>query len=231
MKVELTRTHQLSPVIRQSSVRRDWMDATYNKHVYRCLPLTEANVSGWEVLLQEDVTVIWDGGNSVPRILSGEFHDTRMLLDCNKIGMCDFHTGWIINPPEGYDIWTTASPNYFIDGAVPLTASTPFWWPDEQIFVWKLTKVGEPITFPKGSPFAFFQVVRKDVMPSVEFEVTNLWDKPQLMEDRMNYSNAKIAKMRATPWSWMNSLRSGLNEKGERIGPEFTGHPVLAEPE
>lgn len=206
------------------------MDATYNKHAYRCLPLTEANTNGWEVVLQQDLVVVWDGGNSVPRILSGDQYETRTIANCNKIGMVDFHVGWVVNPPEGYDLWTMGPPNYFIDGAVPLTANIPYWWPDEETFVWKITKVGEPVTFPKDMPFVFFQIYRKDVMPSVEFEVKHLWDMPEYCDARMAYSEAKREKIENNPWTWMNGIRTGVNEKGERIGPEFKGHPTLMEP-
>lgn len=230
MKVRIVRTHQLAPEIRQGSVRRDWMDATYNKHAYRCLPLTEANTGGWEVILQQDLVVIWDGGNSVPRIISGDVYDTRTIANCNKIGMVDFHVGWSVMPPEGYDVWLSGPPNYFVDGAVPLTANIPFWWPDEESFVWKITKVGEPVVFPKGMPFVFFQIYDRSTMPGIEFEVHNLWDNQELSDQRMAYSTAKINKLRAEPWSWMNGIRTGLNEKGERIGPEFKGHPTLMEP-
>ena len=72
MKVVLRKNHQNPPEIRQSRRKRDWMDDTYNKHAYKCLPLTAANVHGWEMVLQQEVVVQWDGGNSVPRVLSGE---------------------------------------------------------------------------------------------------------------------------------------------------------------
>ena len=71
-KVILSRTHNNSVEIRQSRLKRDWMDNTYNKHAYQCLPMTVANVYGWEVVLKEDLIVQWDGGNTPPTILSGE---------------------------------------------------------------------------------------------------------------------------------------------------------------
>ena len=60
-EVDTSSTHQGSPEIKQSRLMRDWMDATYNKHAYRCLPLSMANVNGWEILLPCDV-VAGDGG-------------------------------------------------------------------------------------------------------------------------------------------------------------------------
>lgn len=239
MRVTLTRTHQNPPVIRQSRPRRDWMDDTYNKHAYKCLPLTTANVCGWEMQLQQDVVVQWDGGNSVPRVLTGEhvIHTvdgqkyTRPVVIPSIIGIISFATGWTVNTPPGYSTWISGSPNYFVDGAVPLTASLPtHWWPDEWNMNWKITKENTPVVFPKGMPFMFFQFYPDSLLPDVEFAVENYWDKPELMEKRKSYGDAKMQKLQDEPWTWMGSIRTGLNEKGERIGPKAERHVTLDVP-
>ena len=131
-KVTLTKFHQNPPSIKQSRLKRDWMDETYNKHAYRCLPMTAANVNGWEIILQQDVVVQWDGDNSPPKVLEGEFLDGRAVVVPSIIGIISFATGWAINTEDGYDTWVTGSPNYFVDGAIPLSATIPSsWWPDE----------------------------------------------------------------------------------------------------
>ncbi len=239
MKVSLTRTHQNPPQIRQCLVRRDWMDDTYNKHAYKCLPLTEANTSGWEMVLQHDVVVQWDGGQSVPRVLSGEFatfqsdgHEyQKAIVMPSIVGIMSFTTGWTFSTPKNIWTWVSGAPNYFIDGAVPLTATIPSdWWPDEFNMNWKITKVGEPVTFPSGMPFMFFQFYDTSLMPAVEFEVENYWDKPELMDARAAYGEAKMRKVTEQPWTWMGGIRTGLDEKGQQIGPRHDGHMRLDEP-
>lgn len=227
----LIRTHQLAPNIQQSRLKRDWMDATYNKHAYRCLPLSMANVLGWEIVLQQDLVVQWGGGNSVPQILEGEIYEGRTIANCNKIGMVDIHLGWAFKTDPGYDTWLTGSPNFFIDGAVPLSASIPSsWWPDEVQLSWAITKVDEPVVFKGGEPFAFFQVYPNNLMPNIDVSVENLWDKPDLISARMAYSDAKMKKLRDEPWTWMNGIRTGLDEQGNRIGPRHEALPVLNTP-
>lgn len=241
MEVELNRSHQNPPEIRQAKVRRDWMDETYKKHAYKCLPLTEANVSGWEILLQQDVVVQWDGGNSVPQVLSGEHMTfevdgqsyTREIVQPSIIGIMSFCIGWSFHTPPGIATWITGSPNYFIDGAAPLTAHLASdWWPDENNMNWKITKVGEPVVFPAGFPFAFFQFYDTSLMPSVEFKVTNMWDadREELNRQRAAYNEAKMKKMVQEPWTWMGGIRTGLDAEGNRIGPAFDGHVQLREP-
>lgn len=239
MKVTLTQTHQNPPTIRQARPRRDWMDDTYKKHAYKCLPMTSANTHGWELVLQQDVVVQLDSPTSVPRVLSGEkiTHTTdgskyeRPVASQSIIGIVSFDTGWAMQTPEGVSTWITGTPNYFVDGAVPLTASIPTsWWPDPWNMNWKITKLNTPVHFPKGMPFMFFQFYHEGLLPSVEFSKTNSWDNPELMEARKAYGNAKAQKEIDEPWVWLGGIRTGVDEKGERIGPAYEGHPMLEEP-
>jgi hypothetical protein len=227
----LTKTHPNPPEVKQSRLKRDWMDETYKRHAYKCLPLSAANVNGWELVLQQDVVVQWDGGNCVPRVLEGEFFEGRPVVIPSIIGIMSFTTGWTINTELGYDTWVSGSPNYFIDGAVPLSATIPSsWWPDEFNMNWKITKIGEPVVFEKGTPFMFFNIYKNDILENVEIKVEKLWEKPELIEQRKSYDEAKSKKMREQPWSWMNGIRSGLNEKGEPIGPKHEGLISLKTP-
>ena len=230
-KITLTKFHQNPPDIKQSRLKRDWMDETYNKHAYKCLPMTAANVNGWELILQQDVVVQWDGDNSPPKVLEGEFLNGRAVVVPSIIGIISFATGWAINTEEGYDTWVTGSPNYFVDGAVPLSATIPSsWWPDEFNMNWKITKIGEPVTFKAGMPFMFFNIYDNSLLEETQFTIENLWDKPELMTKRKSYSDAKMKKLHEQPWTWMNGIRTGLDENGNTIGPKHDGLLRLLEP-
>lgn len=223
-KVTLTKTHQNPPEIIQSRLKRDWMDNTYKKHAYQCLPVTTANVHGWELILPQDVVVQWDGGNNNVKILSGEQYMGRTLVYGGIVGMVSFSVGWAFGTEDGYETWIGGSPNYFVDGASPLSAIIPSsWWPDEFQMNWMITKIGEPVTFSAGTPFMFFNIFKSDLLESVEFQVDNLWDKPSLMVARQAYGDAKMKKNREEPWTWMKGIKTGLDEKGERIGPANSG--------
>ena len=208
------------------------MDDTYNKHAYQCLPMTVANVSGWELVLDEDLVVIWEGGNTVVKVLSGGTQKDRQVAHPSMIGIISLSTGWAINTEEGYATWVTGSPNYFIDGAVPLAATIPSsWWPDEVQMNWKITKVNEPVTFPAGTPYCFFTIYPEGLLESVEFEVSNIWDKPDLIESRVKYSDMKMKNQEENPWTWTKGIKTGLDADGNKIGHTFQGLPKLANPE
>lgn len=229
-KVTLSRTHNNSVEIRQSRLKRDWMDQTHNKHAYQCTPVTTANVSGWEMILPEELVVIWDGGPSPAQIISGGVHNGFHFAHSNIHGMISIATGWAINTEEGYSLWTTGSPNYYVDGASPMTASIPSsWWPDEVQTNWVIHKVNEPVVFPKGSPFLFFTIYPTDLLPSVEFEVLNQWDNKELLESRRKYNEFKMKNSQEKPWTWVKGIKTGLDADNNRIGPGIKGLPKLAQ--
>jgi len=229
-KVTLSRIHNNSVQIKQSRLKRDWMDKTHNKHAYQCTPVTTANVSGWEMILPEELVVIWDGGPSPARIISGGVHNDFHFAHSNIHGMISFYTGWAINTEEGYSLWTTGSPNYYVDGASSMTATIPSsWWPDEVQTNWVIHKVNEPVVFPKGSPFLFFTIYPTDLLPSVEFEVVNRWDNKELEESRIKYYDLKTQTSKDKPWTWIKGIKTGLDADGNRIGPGVKGMLKLAE--
>ena len=230
-KVTLTKTTQDAPEIRQSRIKREWMDNTYNKHAYQCLPMTYANVYGWELILPQDVVAQWDGGNTVPKILEGAEYKGRQIAYGGSIGMVSFSTGWAFGTEDGYETSIGGSPNYMVDGASPLSAIIPSsWWPDEFQMNWMINKIGEPVVFEAGMPFMFFNIFDSTVTNNVEFKVENLWDKPELMNSRQKYGDMKMKNNQENPWTWTKGIRTGLDADGNRIGPSFTGLPKLDEP-
>jgi len=223
---------QNPPEIRQSRVRRDWMDETYKKHAYQCMPMSVANVLGWELVLTEDVVVQWGGGYSVPQILSGEkTADGFTQVYCSIVGMVSFAMGWVIRTEENYSTWFSGSPNYVRGDAEALSATVPtFWWPDEVQMNWKINAIDVPVTFKAGEPFCFFNVYDNRVMTDVTVSVGNLWDDKELMEQRMKYGKLKSDNHTEKPWTWTKGIKTGLDADGNVIGPTFAGLPTIPVP-
>lgn len=230
--IHLRRTHAGAPEVRQSRLKRDWMDETYNKHAYQCLPMTVANVNGWEFVLPHDVVVVWDEKFATPRIIEGEFTESGWHLVQNSItGMVSFALGYSIETEPGFHVSISGSPNFFLNGAFPLSAVIPSdWWPDEVNMNWAITKNNQEILFPAGMPYAFFTVFKPADMCGATFVTSNMWEDQDLIEERSEYNRSKFKKLEDQPWTWTKGIRSGLNSRGEQIGPSFNGLPKLSSP-
>lgn len=247
MKATVLMTHHNPPVIRRASPKRDWMDETYNRHAYACLPVTSANISGWELILQKDVVVEYDGSIQPPRILSDKTMTfvapdgteyTRDIANSTITGVLSFPTAWAFNLPEHHALWVTGSPNYFVDGAAPLSGSIPYWWPEDFNMNWKITKINEPVTFKAGEPFMFFQIYDTRIMPSIDFEVKTAWGENSITDtpdsrwfERLEYKAFKEQQRVDAPWKWLGTMRTGLDHKGRRIGPKHKNPQPLKEPQ
>ena len=101
---------------------------------------------------------------------------------------------------------------------------------DEFNMNWYITKVGEPIVFEKGTPFMFFNFYKNNDLLDTTFTIDGVWEKEDLMKERSEYWEAKEKNRVENPWKWMNGIRTGLNEKGEQIGPKHDGLEKLNEP-
>ena len=194
--------------------------------------MTFANVYGWEIQMEDDLVVQWDGGQNPARILSGEYSSSgRLQAVSSIIGMISIQMSWVIRTEQGYNTWFSGSPNYFIDGAAPLSATIPtWWWPDESQMNWKITKIGEPVVFKAGTPFCFFNVYKNSVMEEAEVSTSNLWDDIELIQSRAKYGQMKSKNMQDNPWTWTKGIKTGVDADGNKIGPGFTGLPKLANP-
>ena len=49
-----------APEIVAGNSQRKWMDNTNQRYAYRCLPLTMANTTGWEILCPYDIDLVWN---------------------------------------------------------------------------------------------------------------------------------------------------------------------------
>jgi hypothetical protein len=230
-RLTIKRSSNELPIVKQSRIKRDWMDATYNKHAYQCLPMTYANVYGWELCLPHDVVVQWDGTANPAQIISGGEYGGMTIASGNISGMVSFRTNCAFQTDSGYDLWIGGSPNYFVDGAEALSAIIPSsWWPDPFEMNWKINKINEPVIFEAGSPFMFFHIFDNSLLQNTEVEFTDLFEDGEFVSQRQKYGEMKMKNQQENPWTWTKGIKTGLDADGNRIGPEFLGLPKLQEP-
>ena len=96
--------------------QRAWMDRFSDRHPYRCLPLSMANASGWELLCPVGFTAEWNGGVHATDITLTPDHPFPEFEEFAKShfshGVLTFHPGYLFRTPEPWSMWVMGPPNH-----------------------------------------------------------------------------------------------------------------------
>ena len=187
MELDCYRIYDTAPEIVPGQSRRAWMDAFQDRHPYRCLPLTMANSTGWEILCPIDVTIEWNGGEMEDAIrLSSSAGDAALASFASshfRRGIVTFHTGHLFRTPPGWGVWCQGAPNEPKDGIYALTGLIETdWLPFPFTMNWQMTRPGR-VTFEKGEPFCFITLMEHARLEQVQPALKQLSANPDLMAE------------------------------------------------
>jgi len=148
------------------------MDRFHNRHPYKCLPLTMANTTGWEILCPMTFTAEWSGGPAQDDIRltverpNPDFKDFAQSHFAG--GVLTMHPGYLFRTDPGWAVWTCGSPNHIKDGIQPLTGLIETdWLPFPFTMNWIFTRPGR-VKFEKGEPFCFITLIEHHRIEQVE---------------------------------------------------------------
>jgi hypothetical protein len=171
-----------APELRPAQPARDWMDATGDRFAYRCIPLSIANASGWEIALPFGFEAAWYGGDELAAI-SFRSSDERMPFYVSShfgSGVITFHTGYLFRTPPGWAVWTRGSPNTVKDGVVALDGLVETdWLPFPFTMNWRFTRPGV-VRFEPDEPFCFVTLSPHGLLDQVQPRIASLDDDPAL---------------------------------------------------
>ena len=215
--IDVYKLHNNHANIEQLSIRRDWMDKTFDKHAYNCFPLTLTNGLGWGISFPEDIVFIWDGINdSSPdhvKILKGE----KYAYAGRANATISFHTGIAFRTEEDLSLAHLPVPNDFIDGAQAFTTlmSTSF-YDGEFPCAWMITRPNIEITIKANTPIVSIVPINlKELNNSeIQFESISLMKTNSI--DMNEYSN-EIYKLNREG-VWADFYRKSVDHKGNKIG-------------
>lgn len=232
MQLDCYKIYDVAPEIVPGRSDREWMDAFPDRQPYRCLPLSMANSTGWEILCPMDIKIIWDGGeskHSMSLFTTGDHNAIPSFADSHfSRGIVTFHTGHLFRTPPGWGLMTMGAPNFFKDGIAPLTGLVETdWLPFPFTMNWQMTRPGEVI-FKKGEPFCFIVPIEHKKLEEIQPIRKRLSTNPDLEKDYHAWStsrgdfnkklNAGDAETRKAGWQ-RNYMR------GEKVsGDTADGH-------
>tara|TARA_B100001179_G_scaffold163060_1_gene119699 strand:- start:614 stop:1360 length:747 start_codon:yes stop_codon:yes gene_type:complete len=187
MQLDCYRIYSVAPQIVPGRSRREWMDAFTDRHPYRCLPLTMANSTGWEILCPIDIEIEWNGGELAEAIQfrssASEAEIASFAGSHFRRGIVTFHTGHLFRTPPGWAVWCNGAPNWPKDGIYPLSGLIETdWLPFPFTMNWQMTRPGK-VRFEKDEPFCFITLVEHDKLETVQPQLRMLDDDEKLKEE------------------------------------------------
>lgn len=219
--------HDVAPDFVPARPRREWMDVFMDRQPYRCLPLTMANSTGWELLCPFDLDIEWNGGLANEDITLSSPDKTAFIPSFAsahfRSGIVTFHTGYLFRTPPGWAVWCMGPPNWPKDGVYPLSGLVETdWLPFPFTMNWQMTRPGK-VSFKKGEPFCFITLSEHQRLEEVSPKIKRLSSDKKLERDYTNWSqsratfNEKLYKgdKEATASGWQRHYMKGQTSDGK----------------
>jgi hypothetical protein len=179
-----TMGHARPPELVPGRPQRAWMEAFGDRHPYRCLPLTMANCTGWEIICPMSFTAEWNGGPDqgditlTPDRPHPDFHE--FVRSHFSHGVVTFHPGYLFRTPPGWSLWAGGPPNHVKDGIQPLAGLVETdWLPFPFTMNWHFTRPGK-VRWVQGEPFCFIMPVQDKPLEKFEVVVRQMESDPEL---------------------------------------------------
>ena len=184
MKITFHAVQPAPPELRAADPRRAWMDATPDRHAYRCLPLAIANAHGFEVLAPCGFEVTWNGGPLAADLTvraTGEFPQFAHFARSHFAnGIVTLHVGYLVRTEPGWHTLATGPFNAAKDGIAPLTGVIETdWLPYPFTMNWRMTRAGS-VRFERDDPICLVFPVRAHALVKARAEIRDIGDDPEL---------------------------------------------------
>lgn len=161
--------------IEQTKIQRDWMDATNDRHAYKCFPISQANTIGWSVSFLHDIEFIWDGVSDTTDQHVKVLQDKGNVCHTKRANATiSFDSGLFFKTDKQMSILSISPPNYFIDGAMAFTSiiSTSF-FEEAYPIAWRITRPNIPIVIPAGTPVATLIPISISNLCNIELDIND----------------------------------------------------------
>lgn len=133
--------------------RRDWMDRTWNRFAYRCLPLVIANQSGWVIQSAHTLKATWNGSDALNAVTIEHLDGQAQHSAASHFGagVLTFHIPYLFRTPPGWNLLARGPVNNPKDGISPLEGIVETDWTAATFTMnWKFTRPDFPVIFEQG---------------------------------------------------------------------------------
>lgn len=219
------------PDIQPGDSKREWMEQTRDRFAYRCLPLTIANQSGWDLLCPVSFSAIWNGGDSLHDLYIKCEDPAPGALSHFGHGILTFQVSVLFRTPLGHNLWVKGPPNQPKDGISPLEGIVETDWSSATFTMnWKLTRPQHRIGFVQGEPFCRILPYPRHYLNRFDTETVSIDAEPELKEryeiwsqSRTQFNeNLHAGGSEALKLGWQKDYHHGRDSRGDRYDDHET---------
>ena len=220
------------------------MNATPDRFAYRCLPLSIANATGWELVLDVGFRAYWSGGDRIGdlKVEPLEARDGDYLAHVAGShfgsGVLTFHTGYIMRTSPGWGLWARGAPNTLKDGIAPLDGLIETdWLPFPFTMNWVFTRPGM-VEFQRGDVFCFVTPTPHHSLEAITPTIVPLASDPDLKDEYEGWSkartqfNADLAKgdPATVEQGWQRTYMHGRTLDSEKVAVKHASKRKMKAP-
>jgi hypothetical protein len=209
---------EISPM----SIKRDWMDLTPEKHAYRCFPVTQANMVGWNLYCDEDIKFIWNGitdtSSENVKILEGE-HFTYSGRGQSTVS---FHTGLVFKTEKDVSFLVVNPANYFNPDFETMSyLISTSWYDNDFPLAIRVKTPNKEITIKAGEPIATIIPISLTAIDNTTIDMFDYYDKDNFRQNSHRIYGEAAQELNKSG-KWTDWYRDAVNEKGESLGDHET---------
>lgn len=208
--------------IEPMSIKRGWMDDTSEGHAYRCFPVTQSNVVGWNLFCNQDIEFLWDGINDQTQDHVEIISAPEGSYAGRGQSSISFNTGLIFRTEKDVSIFTINPVNYFNNDFETMSnlISTSFYDNPLPLAI-KAKSKNEKITIKAGTPLATIIPISLSELNNTSIQINEYIDENrERMNANIRYGEA--AQVLNSSGKWTDWYRDAVNEKGETKGSHET---------
>lgn len=210
--------------LKQLRVQREWMDPS----TYSCYPVTQANVFGYGVYFDEDISFMWNGDRDTAAV--GILGKDNVWSEAGRgEGTVSFTTNLNFRSEENISLLTMPVPNEPMEEAIVLSTilSTSF-FTGELSIVWKINPkfINKEILVPAGKNIACILPISLQEFQNSNIEIINKPFPYPKIQDTQEYVDALHASVRETGKK-LRLYKKGLDQHGNLIGKHEVSSIVL----
>jgi transposase len=204
------------------SIKRDWMDVTEEKHAYRCFPVTQANMVGWNLFCDNDIEFIWNGITSTSSENIEIINGKNFTYTGRGQSTVSFNTGLTFKTDENISLLTINPVNYFNDDFETVSSVISTSWMDNDFPLAIIARsANKNIVIKAGTPLATIIPVSLTQIDNTSIEIFDYTDADNKRQEA-NKSYGDSAQKMNQSGQWTDWYRDAVNEKGESLGKHET---------